>query len=65
MVKEGNCNISLEIFMRGTRFSVATANVKGYISVPFLFVLFKTERLQLLVENETVNMRMRTTRSTH
>ena len=63
MVKEGNCNISLEIFMRGTRFSVA--NVKGYISVPFLFVLFKTERLQLLVENETVNMRMRTTRSTH
>ena len=44
--------------------TVPHANVNGYISVPFLSLPFKTERLQLPFENGMVNMRMRTTRST-
>ena len=44
--------------------TVLHANMNGYISVPFLSVPFKTELLQLPVENGTVKMGMRTSRST-
>ena len=44
--------------------TVPHANVNGYISVLFLSVPFKTDRLQLSFESRMVNMRMHTTRST-